>query len=66
MDPDEFLISSVAVGVHVIVLLNDAAPAALMSRVRAVMAEPPSSPLKIISLSDVSHLIIRSELSFLI
>ena len=45
--------------------LNVAAPAAEASRVTIVMVEPPSLPLKSISLSDTIERIVKSWLSFL-
>ena len=46
--------------------LNVAAPAADISSVNAVIAEPPSFPWKIISSSDAPVLRIRSPVSFTI
>ena len=58
--PDISKLVNTEVPTAVILSLNVAAPAADMSRVRAVISLPPSLPFNIISLSEVTDLITKS------
>ena len=58
--PDISKLVKTEVPTAVILSLNVAAPAADMSRVRAVISLPPSLPFNIISLSEVTDLITKS------